>query len=124
MRAEKLEARWAPSFSKSLVEQGEEILHEQDVIEQRFKFMRNARSRDMGMRQFVAANIKKRMKEQSGNETAAGLSMQQRAMNIKKNLTCMTNARRELASTKARISALHGFNESDAGASASRRDDL
>merc|ERR1712232_86344 len=114
MRNEKLDARWAPSFSKSLVEQGEEILFEQDVVDHRLKFMRSARQNDM--RHFVTENVKIRMQEESGNTTAGLMSMQQRVMNIRKNLTCMTNARRELASMKARMNGIQGLASDDSEA--------
>eukprot|EP00929_Paragymnodinium_shiwhaense_P041968 TRINITY_DN21798_c0_g1_i1.p1 TRINITY_DN21798_c0_g1~~TRINITY_DN21798_c0_g1_i1.p1 ORF type:complete len:467 (-),score=101.70 TRINITY_DN21798_c0_g1_i1:121-1521(-) len=104
MRIEKLDARWAPSYSKTLVEQGEEILNEQDVIDHRCKFMRSCRSRDM--RAFVADNIRTRMLGESGSDTTMGLSMQQHVMNIRKHLLCMTNARRELAGLKSRMNSI------------------
>jgi len=107
MLNERRDARWTSLCSDSLLLHGDAMLLEQVALDDRTKLYRLMQGQGpaSGMRRHIANNIKCRLREESERDTQMALDTQQRCMNIRKNLTSMLNARRELNAirTKAQV---------------------
>jgi len=102
MRTQPLEARWLSSHRKGPLQQGEEMLEEQDALNARARLVREL---DSTARSHLARNIKARLKEeeQFSSDNAKFINIEHRCTNIRKNLSAMVNARRELSGLRGRL---------------------
>eukprot|EP00435_Cladocopium_sp_Y103_P055135 s713_g18.t1 len=99
-------AKWSPKSWKTPLEQGEDMLLEQGALDERERLVRVVKSKSLPpdpFRSHIALNIKQRMAECATNDSKEGLAINQRCLNIRKQLAGMVNARKELASLRAKI---------------------
>lgn len=111
-------AKWLLRSALSPLEQGEEMVKEALVMDTQVRLLKELRQkglfrqvRDFGLdshpfRSYVAKNIHVRLTEESKREQIEQLAVSQRCINIRKQLASMGNARRELASMRAKIQSL------------------
>ncbi|CAE7503623.1 unnamed protein product [Symbiodinium natans] len=101
-------AKWSPKSCKTPLEQGEDMLLEQVTLDKRERIVRLVKSKSNPSDPFrghIAQNIKLRL-EQANNDSTEGLAINQRCLNIRKQLAGMVNARKELASLRAKVHIL------------------
>lgn len=108
MGSSKREARWSNTGAKAPLSLGEEMLCEQEALDERAGLLRQAQSDDPSMRIYIAGNIRSRLKQELKAQGQEALNMQQKCLNIKKNLADMTAFRRELSGLKAQVEVLNG----------------
>eukprot|EP00928_Gymnodinium_smaydae_P014865 TRINITY_DN15455_c0_g1_i1.p1 TRINITY_DN15455_c0_g1~~TRINITY_DN15455_c0_g1_i1.p1 ORF type:complete len:470 (+),score=97.51 TRINITY_DN15455_c0_g1_i1:106-1515(+) len=109
MRTEPLEARWSPLYWKSLTQHGEDMLAEQTSLDERNRLMRLVRcsgSDVSSMRTHVTENIRERLSSEQQRDETITLNIQQKCMNIKKQITSMANLRRDVLNLKSRMQAV------------------
>lgn len=102
-------AKWSPKSWKTPLEQGEDMLLEQGALDAREQLVRVVKSKSLPpdpFRSHIALNIKQRMAECATNDSKEGLAINQRCLNIRKQLAGMVNARKELASLRAKVHLL------------------
>ncbi|CAJ1390288.1 unnamed protein product [Effrenium voratum] len=95
-----------PKSRKTALEQGEEMLAEQDALDERERLVRLVKSKSTPpdpFRSHIAGNIKQRLVESAHHDSKEGLAINQRCLNIRKQLAGMINARKELASLRAKV---------------------
>ncbi|OLP80697.1 hypothetical protein AK812_SmicGene38854 [Symbiodinium microadriaticum] len=101
-------AKWSPKSWKTPLEQGEDMLQEQLALDERERIVRLVKSKSNPSDPFrghIAQNIKQRL-EMANNDSTEGLAINQRCLNIRKQLAGMVNARKELASLRAKAHLL------------------
>eukprot|EP00439_Symbiodinium_sp_Y106_P066696 s3465_g10.t3 len=101
-------AKWSPKSWKTPLEQGEDMLQEQEALDERERIVRLVKSKSNPSDPFrghIAQNIKQRL-EMANNDSTEGLAINQRCLNIRKQLAGMVNARKELASLRAKAHLL------------------
>ncbi|CAK9015777.1 Uncharacterized protein SCF082_LOCUS12909 [Durusdinium trenchii] len=102
-------AKWSPKSRKTPLEQGEEMLMEQDALDERERLVRVVKSKSQPpdpFRSHIAFNIKQRLEDLANDDSKEGLAINQRCLNIRKQLAGMVNARKELASLRAKVHLL------------------
>jgi len=102
-------AKWSPKSTKTPLEQGEDMLQEQGALDERERLVRVVKSKSLPpdpFRSHIALNIKQRMEECAHNDSKEGLAINQRCLNIRKQLAGMVNARKELAGLRAKVHLL------------------
>lgn len=85
--------------SKStLADNGEAMLQEQAAVDERLKLLKQFEREGLvsPMRKYVAENVKSRFAMHQTNPEREGVEVQHRCVNIRKHITLMANARREL----------------------------
>mmetsp|Transcript_47933 Transcript_47933/g.113939 ORF Transcript_47933/g.113939 Transcript_47933/m.113939 type:complete len:535 (-) Transcript_47933:267-1871(-) len=94
----------------SLLHHSEAMLAEQDQLEQmqRLRRLMEAEGDRSPMRAFVVESIKVRVEEEAEHDLQSAIDTQQRCMNIRKTMSSMLNARRELSTLKSRMAAVIG----------------
>jgi len=108
MLSSKREARWLKTGTKGPLSLGEEMLSEQQALDDRVTLLRKAQSDDQSMRLHITGNIACRLKQELKTQGQEALSMQQKCLNIKKNLADMTAFRRELSGLKSQVEMISG----------------
>lgn len=109
MRSETAPPRWTNSWGKTLEEQGEDMLEEQIKLEERTRLVRHVTTNNdvpQPFRKHIAGNIEARLRREREREAIVNLTMQQKCMNVRKQLTSMANLRRDLAGIRSRWQAL------------------
>jgi len=107
MRHSECIARWAIGGVKhSPLVNSEEMLKEQTALDDRDRLARLMRPAISPMRSHIASNIRNRLKEESERDAMEVLNIQQRCINIRKNLTGMSNTRRELSGIRQKVQLL------------------
>jgi len=106
--ADRKDACWLASHTKTPLQMGEEMLLEQVALQDRRHLMRTVcrRSEDDSMfRHHVAQNVRSRLQEEAKREAGRGpsLSVDQQCINIKKQLDLMVKARGELKGLRAKV---------------------
>lgn len=109
MRNQPMDARWTSKFHKSVAQQGDEMLREQAVLDEKARFLRSAFQDDM--RSTIASTIRARLREESLRDVTQGLSIQQHVINIRKQFNHMTAARRELTNARMQMQSVVGDDE-------------
>lgn len=100
-------ARWAIGGVKNApLMHSEEMLREQICLDDRERLARLIRPSISPMRAHIASNIRNRLKEESERDAMEVLNIQQRCINIRKNLTGMSNTRRELSAIRGKVQLL------------------
>mmetsp|Transcript_34822 Transcript_34822/g.81306 ORF Transcript_34822/g.81306 Transcript_34822/m.81306 type:complete len:515 (-) Transcript_34822:102-1646(-) len=102
MRTQPLEARWLTGHRRGPLQQGEDMLEEQEALAEKGRLVREL---DATSRSHLVRNIRARLKaeEAYSGDSANFLNIEHRCTNIRKNLSAMVNARRELAGLRGRL---------------------
>ncbi|CAK9044540.1 unnamed protein product [Durusdinium trenchii] len=82
-------AKWSPKSRKTPLEQGEEMLMEQDALDERERLVRVVKSKSQPpdpFRSHIAFNIKQRLEDLANDDSKEGLAINQRCLNIRKQL--------------------------------------
>eukprot|EP00747_Dinoflagellata_sp_TGD_P028770 gnl/TRDRNA2_/TRDRNA2_133473_c0_seq1.p1 gnl/TRDRNA2_/TRDRNA2_133473_c0~~gnl/TRDRNA2_/TRDRNA2_133473_c0_seq1.p1 ORF type:complete len:627 (-),score=89.10 gnl/TRDRNA2_/TRDRNA2_133473_c0_seq1:23-1768(-) len=107
MRSGKKNPRWLDGpRGRTPTDDGEQMLREQDELDHRDRFVRQMQGGESSIRSHISRNIATRLREEADRDAVEALNTQQRCMNIRKNLTSMSNARRELSSLRVRVQSL------------------
>mmetsp|Transcript_117961 Transcript_117961/g.263781 ORF Transcript_117961/g.263781 Transcript_117961/m.263781 type:complete len:490 (-) Transcript_117961:83-1552(-) len=91
-------AKWICRTTKSLLQQGEEMLKEQTALDEREVLVRTG-----AVRPYITENIKSRLREEEKRGNASTLNAAQQCTNVRKMLNSMANNRRELAGLRTRM---------------------
>eukprot|EP00971_Amphidinium_carterae_P087486 1730937-Amphidinium_carterae.1 len=94
----------------SLLHHSAAMIAEQDQLEQmqRLRRLMEAEGDGSPMRAFVVESIKVRIDEEAEHDLQSTIDTQQRCMNIRKTMSSMVNARRELSSLRSRMISILG----------------
>lgn len=96
-------AKWASG--RSLLHNADSIFREQSALDER-KALRRAISlqgKGSTLRSHISTKIRSRLKEEEERDAQGALDVQQRSMNIRKNLGLMQASRRELCEQKRKV---------------------
>lgn len=110
-------AKWSCRTVKTLLVQGEEMLQEQRTIIEQTRLLKDIGKQGLftlaprspypdPFRTYVTSNISQRLQKEAKREMSVSLSMAQSFDNIRKNLTSLGHARKELAGLRAQVSSL------------------
>lgn len=103
-------ARWIRLNESSSLRHGEDMLEEQAALDDkaRLRKVMMGEGVESPMRRHVTTKIQTRLREERsrGRDAQGVLDVQQRCINIRKNLTSMMNARRELNTMRSRVQGL------------------
>lgn len=103
MRRQALAAKWLVASKLGPCEQGDEMLREQAAFDERDRLVRSS-----PMRTHVAHNIRCRLQSEQQRDALQGMTMQQKCLNIRKNLTSLVNLRRDVTNLRGKWQSLSG----------------
>jgi hypothetical protein len=108
MRKQDIPAHWLCAHNLTPQQQGEEMLQEQFVMDERGRFERLIRpsSGFSDMRSHVAKKIRCRLRQEREHDSTSVLNIQHKCMNIRKNIASLANLRRDLSGLRVRVQAL------------------